>query len=268
MGTLRVVRTSDAPSTQFDMEADWLSQNQAGNYSTAGFWLRATNRGGSGSYDNNPGSQTWQMDGVTYNGHSGSLPSGYGTGQVRWYDGPWQFNVTHDSAGNSPARTIRQIISGWFDYNDAATLPAPPRIPKPPSTPGTPVASDIQPTSMKLTWTGSGNNNGSAIDYYLLRRYNNAAGTGAYVDSKANNLSRTITGLTPGTTYSWRVYAHNGSAGGYSLASGLRVQATLAPMRIKKGGVYVYGIPYRKVSGAYKMGLPYVKRNGAYREAA
>lgn len=265
MGTGRIDRTTGAPSTQFRMEADWVSQNQAGNYSTCYFWLQAINRGSTGSYDSNGGSQVWQMDGVASNGHSSTLPSGYANGQQRWYDGPWGVDVGHDANGYASDRTIRQIISGWFNFNDATVIAAPPRIPKPPSQPGTPTASEVLPQSIRLSWSGSGDNAGSAIDYYLLRRYDTTDGSGPYVDSIANDLSRVISGLTPGKTYSWRVYAHNGSAGGYSAGSGLLVQATMAPARMKVGGVYKYGIPFVKVAGAYKTAVPMVKRLGIYR---
>lgn len=265
MGTLRVTRTSGAPSTQFDMEADWASQSQKDNYSTCYFWLRATNRGGSGSYDNNQGAQLWQMDGQNYNGHYDSLPPGYGTGQLRWYDGPWQIQVKHDANGNLGAQTIRQIIQGWFAFNDAVTLPAPPRIPKPPTAPGRPSASEITPTSMRLTWAKSADAKGSAIDFYLLRRWANAEGTGAYVDSKANNLTRVVTGLEPGKTYSFRVYAHNGSYGGYSVASGLWVAKTVAASRVRVAGIWEYAIAYVKKDNKWYEAQPMVRSNGDWK---
>lgn len=266
MGTTRVARNSgEAPTTDYYMEADWYSQSQSGNYSTCRFYVKAVNRGSTASYDNNQGSQVWQMDDVASNGHYGTMPSGYATNATRWYDGPWGVNVSHDANGYGAAKTIRQIISGWFSFNDAVTLGAPARIPKPPTAPGTPVASEILPQSMRLTWSASSDNKGSSIDHYLLRRYETSNGTGSYTDSTANDLSRVISGLTPGKTYSWRVYAHNGSYGGYSAASGLLVAATMAPARIKVGGVYKYGIPYVKVSGIYKTAVPMVKRAGIYR---
>ena len=366
MGTTRIARGTGAPSTDFYTECDWVSQNQAGNYSTLYIWIKAVNRGSTGSYSNYQGSQTGSVDGVGSGSHSGTLPSGYANGQQRWYDGPWGYNVGHDANGYLSNLTVRQVISGWFNFNDTAVLPAPARIPKPASAPGTPSASEITSTSMRLSWGGSGDNGGSGITGYLLRRYdtsdgsgayydsfennlsrvigglsrakayswrvyarNNSAGvysapsglltastmaeapsapgtptasevlpqsmriswtassdnggatitsyklrryetsdgTGSYTDTDSNNLSRVISGLTPGKTYSWRVYAYNAyNANGYSPASGLLVIATMAPARLKVGGVYKYGIPYVKVSGVYKIGLPYVKRAGAYRQ--
>lgn len=266
MGTTRIARGSGAaPTTDYYMEADWVAQNHAGNYSTAYFWVKAVNRGSTSSFDNNQGSQVWQMDGITYAGHYGTMPSGVPNGGTRWYDGPWGVDVGHDGEGWGADRNIRQIISGWFSFNDVVVLPAPARIAKPPSTPGTPVASEVLPQSMRLSWSASADNRGSAIDHYLLRRYETADGTGSYTDSVANNLSRVISGLTPGKTYSWRVYAHNGSSAGYSPASGLLVAATMAPARIKVGGIYEYGIPFVKVSGIYKTAVPMVKRAGIYR---
>lgn len=272
MGTTRISRGSGgAPTTDFYTEVDWVSQNQAGNYSTLHIYVKAVNRGSTGSYDSTNGSHIGQVDNVAAPGHSGTLPSGVPTNGTRWYDGPWGYNVGHDANGYLGNLTVRQIISGWFSFNDTAVLPAPARIPKKPSSPGTPTASEVLPQSMRITWTGSGDNAGSSIDGYLLRRWDTADGTGSYVDiSQTNDLSRVVTGLTPGKTYSWRVYAHNGSAdnNGYSIASGLLVKAAMAPARIKVSGVYKYAIPYVKVSGVYKMALPYVKVAGAWKQSA
>ena len=370
MGTTRVGRSSpSAPSTDFYTECDWVSQNQAGNYSTLYIWIKCVNRGSTSSFNGTSGTQTGQVDNVGYGSHTSTLASGVGTNADRWYDGPWGFNVGHDANGYLGNVTVRQLISGfnWPSYNDAVLMGPPARIPKRPSVPGTPTASGITSTSMTLSWTGSTDHAGSAVDTYLLRRWANSTRTGNYVDSFANNLSRTITGLTRNTTYSWGVYAHNGSAdnggysnvsgslvtttlaeipstpgtpvasevlpqsmrltwtastddggtpitsykvrryetidgtgsftdsdannltrvisglspgktyswrvyayngynaNGYSAASGLLVKATMAPARLKVGGVYTYGIPYVKVAGVYKIAIPMVKREGVYR---
>lgn len=267
MGTVRVDRTTPAPTTQFTTEADWVSQSQAGNYSTVYIYIRAVNRGGTTSYSGYQGSQTGQVDGVGGHAHTGTLPSGYANGAQRWYEGPYGFNVGHDSEGKLSARTVRQIIAGWFNYNDVGSLPAPPRIPKPPTAPGKPVASEILPTSLRLTWTASTDNRGSPIDGYIVRRWDTADGSGPYVDSPLqNNLSRVLTGLTPGKAYTFAILAHNGSHGAYSVPSAVLVVSTLAPARIKVGGQYKYAIPYVKVAGVYKVGLPYIKVGGVYKQ--
>lgn len=260
MATLRISDRSDAPTTDYNLYADLASQNQAGNYSTIYYWVQAINRGGTGSFSNNNGSQVGVIAGGGGSGHSGTMPSGYATGQQRWYNGPYAVNVPHNAEGIVGAISVVQRVRGWFTMDQATTMPAPPRIPKPPTVPGTPVASEILPTSMRLTWTASTDSRGSAIDHYLVRIYETADGTGPYVDNIANNLTRVIEGLKPGQQYSFRVYAHNGSSGGYSPTSGILAVATLAPVWVKVGGVWKYGIPYVKVNGKWVSGLPYVKR--------
>lgn len=270
MGINRISRPSGgAPSTEFYTECEWVSQNQAGNYSTLYIWIKAVNRGSTGSYDNNGGSHTGQVDNVGSGTHSGTLPSGVPAGGTRWYDGPWGYNVGHDANGYLGDLTVRQIISGWFNFNDTAVLPAPARIPKRPGSPYNLQASNVLPTSMRITFWGSGDNGGSAVDNYLLRRYDGTVATGPYVDINSNGTSD-ITGLIPGKAYTWTVYAHNGSAdnGGYSNPSAPLTISTMAPARFKLAGAYVYAIPYVKVAGVYKMALPFVKVAGVWKQSA
>lgn len=265
MPTLYISKRSASPTTDYNLYADLMSQDQAGNFSTIYYWVQAINRGNTSSFSGNNGSQTGEIAGGGGAGHSGTMPSGYATGQQRWYDGPWAVNVGHDAEGYSVGASTVQRIRGWFTYDDGGGTIGLPRIPKPPTIPGTPIASEILPTSMRLTWTASADNRGSAIDHYLLRRYETSDGTGAYVDNIANNLTRVITGLLPGKQYSWRVYAHNGSSGGYSPSSAVLTISTLAPVWVKVGGIWKYGIPYVKVSGGWLIGLPYVKKSGEWK---
>lgn len=273
MGTVRVDRSALSPSTEYYFECDWISQDQAGNYSTMYIWLRAVNRGGTTSFSNYSGYQQCAASGVAAPTHSSTLPNGYAANATRWYDGPYGYNVSHDANGNLGAIGLTQYIANWHNsgggiqYADGATLPAPARIPKPPTQPGTPVASNILPQSVQLDWTASTDNMGSAIDGYIVRRWDTADGSGPFVDDTlANTLTRTPTGLIPGKAYTFGILAHNGSAGGYSLVSPTIVVTTLAPARVKIGGHYKYGIPYVKVAGAYKVGLPFVKRGGTYEQ--
>ena len=267
MATLRVSRRSSAPTTDFNLYADLMSQDQAGNFSTVYYWVQAINRGTSSSYSGYNGSQTGEINGGGGGGHSGTMPSGVATGGQRWFDGPWGINIYHNAEGFVADITTLQRVT-WpnaFSYADGGSSIAAPRIPKPPTIPGTPVASEILPTSMRLSWTAPTDVRGSAIDHYLLKRYETIDGTGTSVDNIANDLSRVITGLLPGKTYSWRVYAHNGSAGGYSPSSDVLTVATLAPVWVKVGGIWKYGIPYVKVAGEWKVGLPFVKKDGNWK---
>jgi len=268
MATRRVGVNVSSPSTEFYTDADLVSQDQGGNYSTVYYWVGAINRGTSGSFNNNNGAQTATVGGAGGNGHGGTLPSGVGAGAQRWYDGPWGVNLGHDGAGNRGADSVAQTLS-WSVWNrtDYGSIGPYPRIPKPPSQPGTPVASNVMPTSMTLTWGGSGDNGGAGIDGYLLRRWLGSSMTGAYTDvSFQNNVSRQDTGLIPGTVYTYVVYAHNGSAGQYSVNSAPVTVKTIAPMRVKVGGLWKYAVPYVKVNGVWVMAQPFVKVAGVWKQ--
>lgn len=109
-------------------------------------------------------------------------------------------------------------IAGAVNRTPAATVPG---------TPGQPVPSQVTPNSMRLTWTIP-SNGGAAIDQMLLRR-SLTSDFASYVDypQAANATTAVVSGLTPGTTYYWRVFAHN--AVGFSPNSPTRAQATSAP---------------------------------------
>ncbi|MFG2329030.1 glycosyl hydrolase family 18 protein [Streptomyces sp. NPDC048604] len=70
----------------------------------------------------------------------------------------------------------------------------------PPSAPGTPVASDITNTSVKLTWTAATDDNGIK-NYDVLR--------GGTKIATVTGLTYTNTGLTAGTDYSYTVVARD-----------------------------------------------------------
>lgn len=270
MATLRVQVNVSGPITQFNTYADLVSQDQGGNFSTVYYWVQAINTGDTSSYEGNSGSQTAGVAGAGGGGHSGTLPSGTAHNAQRWYDGPWGVNLGHDGAGNRGADSVFQTLSwsGWLSRTDYGSIGPYPRIPKRPSSPGTPTASNVMPTSMTISWAASGDNAGSAIDGYLLRRWLGSSMTGTYTDiSQLNNLSRTDTGLIPGTTYTYAVYAHNGSAdnGGYSNVSGSLTVKTIAPVHVKVSGVWKYAVPYVKVGGIWKMAQPYVKVSGVWK---
>lgn len=104
-----------------------------------------------------------------------------------------------------------------------------PRIPKTPLAPGTPVVSNLKPTEATLSWTGTPDSRGAAIDQYLLRVHKiSPANSPGYTDypNSGTTFSRKITGLTPGTQYYAVVYARNSR--GFSPKSGERGFKTLS----------------------------------------
>lgn len=220
MVTARVNITTGAPSTNFITYVDLVSQNQANNTSTCYYYVQAINRGGTGSFSNFQGSQTATVAGAGGAGHSGTMPSGVGTGDQRWMDGPYGVTLAHNATGYRNPDTVVQSIRGWFNLDDSGSGPSYPRIPIPASAPGTPKASKITPTSVQLDWAASSDNGGSAIDGYLVRRWTGSSMSGTYKDiSETNTLTRTDTSLAIGTTYTYAIYAHNGSSDGYSAHS-------------------------------------------------
>lgn len=262
----------------------YFDDTGAGSYSLR-LYVRSDQRDGA----NNRSSYAWELRSVW---HSGS-PRRYNLDATT-------FNVTVGGYNFSPSHNIDhrsgdEIVlgsgtTGWIGHDgngnlnigisfSASEYPifgsasaygtlSADRLPRKPSPPGTPTFSNELPTSLTVSWTASTNNGGAAIDAYLLRYWPNAEGTGPYTDhSTSNNLSRSVTGLTPGQEYRFVVYAHNSSGenSGFSNPSGAAVVRMLAGVRIKVAGVWKMAMPYVKVAGVWKMALPYVKNGGSWK---
>ena len=78
-----------------------------------------------------------------------------------------------------------------------------------PSAPGVPSLSNATSTSLSASWAASSDNGGASITNYALRRYSGSSASGAFVSDNANSLSRTVSGLTPGATYTFTTVAYN-----------------------------------------------------------
>ncbi|HUR07566.1 MAG TPA: cellulose binding domain-containing protein [Nonomuraea sp.] len=78
----------------------------------------------------------------------------------------------------------------------------------PPSTPGTPAASNVTATSATLTWTASIDQGGSGLAGYNVYR---VTGAGDPQLGQSTTSSITLTGLTPGTQYQVYVRARDGA---------------------------------------------------------
>lgn len=193
------------------------------------------------------------------------MASGFATGALRW-DVSADITIYHDAAGNLGAVTLRQTISGWFSRVDTASFGGFPRIPKPASAPGTPTFTEVLPNSVRVSWTASTDDGGSAITGYLVRYWPNAEGTGAYTDfSTENNLTRVVTGLTPGVDHRFVVYAVNGSNGVYSPASAAAVVRTLSGMWAKLTGVWYRAAVYVKYNGVWTAASVFIKDAGVWK---
>jgi hypothetical protein len=268
MATLRVSVNVTGPSTQFNAYADMVSQDAAGNYSTVYYWVQAINTGGTTSFEGDAGTQTVTVAGAGGGGHGGTLPSGVPNGGQRWFDGPYGVNLGHDAAGNRGADQVAQTLSwpNWLGRTDYGSIGPYPQIPKVPSAPRSPSIDQVMPTSVRVNWVAPASNGGSAVNGYLLRRWNGSTASGSYVDTQLGVVgSYVVTGLTPGTQYAWGIYAKNAAYGTYSPVSAIVTAKTIAPVHVKVAGVWKYAVPYVKVSGVWKMAQPYVKVNGVWK---
>ncbi|WJK32247.1 S8 family serine peptidase [Solwaraspora sp. WMMA2065] len=88
-----------------------------------------------------------------------------------------------------------------------------------PSTPGTPVASGVTATSATLTWTASTDNVG--VVGYEIERATGGGGFASAGTSATNSF--TATGLTPGTSYQFRVRAEDAAGNLSSFSSAVTV---------------------------------------------
>lgn len=137
--TDRIGVTRNSPNTSFWLEADMVSQNVAGNYSTLALYLRCANgpSGSTGSYAGGYGIQWGGIDGFgEFGQHNGNpfLPSGYAQNQLRWRDGPWYVNIPHNSDGTRGAVTLRMILNyvntGGVDVHYTGSIGPFPTIPR------------------------------------------------------------------------------------------------------------------------------------------
>jgi hypothetical protein len=209
-------------------------------------WIGTDGKGGKFSYDLDPGESLLFIEHAfnMVNNADGTLTATYSVGY-----GVTGFNKFGDN----------QSVSVSLDVT---------RIPKRPSVPGQPTVSNLTTSSLTLSWTASTDNGGKTITDYLLRRWNSTDTVGSYIDSHGNNLSRTITGLNPGATYTFEVFAYNGvkDNNGYSNGPGPTVIAMQAGAHIRSGGSWHLYEPYVRDNGVWRLAIPYVRSGGVWKQ--
>lgn len=212
-----------------------------------------------------------QGDGATFIGSPGAnwsgVVNGVGVGGkwtwasgggTRLIAGPWGVGTTQNISFSIGATGTQGFGTGNTAYATAyrATVPG---------QPGQPVASEITPTSMRLSW-GIPGNGGAGIDQMLLRR-SPAAALGSYVDYPLGGgvSTHVVTGLDPATTYFWRVYAHNSV--GYSTNSAVTQTLTESGAYASINGVWV-PVPINWSNGSAWTPLAPLASNGtAWKQA-
>ncbi|MDN0196552.1 cellulase family glycosylhydrolase [Streptomyces sp. S.PNR 29] len=104
----------------------------------------------------------------------------------------------------------------------------------PPTAPGTPTASDVTSSSVKLTWSAA--TDGTGVTGYDVVR---VSGTTETAVTSTTGTSATVTGLTPSTSYAFAVYARD-AAGNRSQRSG-----TVTVTTSSGGSTASCGVGYR-----------------------
>lgn len=130
-----------------------------------------------------------------------------------------------------------------------------------PAAPSTPLLSNIQPTSVDVSWTAN-SDGGSPITGFQVGYGTTTTIPPTTIVSATS--PKTISGLTPGVTYFFRVRAQN--AIGFSAWSAPGSSQTIAGARIKVAGVWKIGIPYVRQGGVWKHAIPYVKTADGWKE--
>lgn len=132
-----------------------------------------------------------------------------------------------------------------------------------PTAPGRPSATNITTTGVRISWTAPGSNGGSKVIDYQLQRYKGTSTDGTPESATSHKGAVNVTGLTPGTQYTFRVRARN--ANGYGPYSTARTIKTKNAVWVKVSGVWKQAVPYVKHNGAWKEATAMVKHNGSWR---
>lgn len=160
--------------------------NGAARWNGGGLW-----NGGGFAYDFRGRNEILLSEGQFWVGHDAN---GYGSYEM-------SANVSLVTLGGASAGT------GWRGL---------PRIPKAPQAPGTPNIGTVTPSTVALSWSAP-DNMGSAIRSYTVQYATNSGFTTGTGTQNFNGTSGTLSGLTPGRTYWFRVRATNGvGTGGFS----------------------------------------------------
>jgi predicted phage tail protein len=149
----------------------------------------------------------WSMPAST----GGAVIDTYQVQQAPTTNGPWtplgttsqlDYVITGLTNGNTYDFRVRaHNPSGWGPYSTVVSA-VPRTLPSPPPTP-TATAGD---KTVDLTWQPPSNDGGLMVDNYRVEQW--AAGSWTQVAETAA-LNQTVTGLTNGTTYFFRISAHN-----------------------------------------------------------
>lgn len=184
------------------------------------------------------------------------------------------FTIAHNSDGSKSvtfSANYSDTGTAMFGGNQgsAATLTLT-TIGSKPASPGAPVASNILPTSMTLTWTPPDDTGGYPIRNYVLTQYkgDNTTDDISPVSYTVFGTTINLTGLRAGQDYTFTVQSYNGPGAGtgYSDPSNETTVGTLAGAWMRVNGNWVVAIPYVRHGGTWHMAVPWIRVAGAWQE--
>lgn len=211
--TIRITSSQVSPFVTFQLEADHVDTDIAGQRWLIRYVLRMAK--GSGSNFLNSGVQAGRGGGGEFGRveQRPFLPVGT-TSWARQFDVWVSANAQGYWSGTSTTYPLEQhLVYGSISSVSHGSMPLP-RIAQPPSAPGTPNASQASATSASLTWAAPGSDNGAGVIGYTVQRALDDAFTSEVVTANVSNASHVFGNLTPGKTYRFRVAARNAAGTG------------------------------------------------------
>ena len=171
-------------------------------------WIQRVNAGG-----------TLFASGASWNGNMGGVT---GSGGFSYSMGNtatltlWEFDWTYNKDGNGYinigcSANVNMNNPGWLTTGSASGTYSPTRIGVAP-TMNNPVASNVSVVTATISGTNANNGNGTSTTVYL--RYKKTAESDSTY-TQQQTTSWDLTGLTPGTSYTFQIYGVNNN-GDYS----------------------------------------------------
>lgn len=184
------------------------------------------------------------------------------------------FTIAHNSDGTkSVTFSVNYSDTGTAmfgaEHGSQATLTLT-TIGSKPGSPGAPVASNVLPTSMTLSWNPPTSDGGYPITRYFLNQYKGTDTTTdpSPVQYTVFGTTINLTGLRAGQDYTFTVVAYNGPGAGtgYSDPSTETTVTTLAGAWMRVDGNWVVAIPYVRNGGTWHMAVPWIRVAGVWKE--
>jgi hypothetical protein len=180
------------------------------------------------------------------------------------------FTVDHNANGTKTVNfTVRygdtqiSTFDGPQQLGDNLVLD---RIGKLPNAPGVVTFVDVTSSTVTARWAACSDDNGSPIKTYQLKWTKEPlpgiAGQGLEKTSSANNLSRKVTGLTPGRTYNFTVRCQNGI--GWSVWTPETTVVTERSGLIRVNGKWTAATASVRHNGKWLDAVPWVRKDGTW----